>query len=91
MDANNQSATCKIVTRSTLDSTWADYFGGLTIAARRTSKAEQVTVLKGQVSDFAAFVGLLARLQNLGLPVQTLTFECFPADQDLCISDLDCS
>ncbi|MBK8046872.1 MAG: hypothetical protein IPK16_06955 [Anaerolineales bacterium] len=79
MEGGYEAAACTIVICGSLDEHWTDYFGGLTLRTERNAPSEVTTVLSGQVTDFAAFAGLLARVQNLGLPVQALTFECLPA------------
>jgi hypothetical protein len=52
----------------------------LTISSS-SPEAQGTTILAGQVIDFAAFVGVISQLQNLGLTVQTITFHRFTAGQ----------
>ncbi len=62
-----------------LDRDWVDYFGDLMISPQAQAEPG-TTILAGPVADFAAFVGLIGRLQNLGLPVQTITFHRLPVN-----------
>ena len=48
-----------------LDSSWAEWFDGLTI----THQADGTTLLIGPISDQPALHGLMARINNLGLPI----------------------
>ncbi len=79
MDDTREAAACLVVMQGALDHHWVDYLGNLTISARDTEGPTTTTILAGPVLDFAAFVGLISRLQNLGLPVQTISFHRLPA------------
>jgi hypothetical protein len=46
-----------------LDSTWADWFDGLTVSNRDDGEA----LLSGHLQDQAALHGVLNRISNLGL------------------------
>ena len=46
-----------------LDSKWADWFEGFTLA----SCDDHVTLLSGKVADQAALHGILSKINNLGL------------------------
>jgi hypothetical protein len=81
MDETVESAACLVVIRGVLDHGWADYLGDLTILSKTVEGQAHTTILAGTLPDFAAFVGLIGRLQNLGLPVQTITFNRLPAAQ----------
>jgi hypothetical protein len=48
-----------------LDSSWSDWFDGLTI----TLEANGETLLSGPVIDQAALHGLLKKVRDLGLPL----------------------
>jgi len=78
MHDTGETAACLIVIRGVLDRDWSDYFGDLVISPQVQAEPD-TTILAGPVADFAAFVGLIGRLQNLGLPVQTITFHRLPA------------
>ena len=80
-DEANDTAACLVMVRGALGSNWADYLGEMAVFTQATADQAAATILSGQVADFAAFVGLLGRLQNLGLPVQMITFQQLPARQ----------
>lgn len=80
MESENDAAACFVVIRGSLGYEWCDYLGGLTISPSSTQD-QATTILAGEVEDFAAFVGLISRLQNLGLTVQTIAFHRLPAAQ----------
>ena len=77
MHDTSETAACLIVIRGVLDHDWVDYFSDLMISPQ-VQMEPGTTILAGPVADFAAFVGLIGRLQNLGLPVQTITFHRLP-------------
>ncbi|MCO6450769.1 MAG: hypothetical protein J5I90_08270 [Caldilineales bacterium] len=52
-----------------LDERWTDWFDGLTI----TQEANGDTLLTGPVIDQAALHGLLRKVRDLGLPLQSVT------------------
>lgn len=80
MDRENEAAACFVVLQGALGSEWGDYLGGLIISSS-SPEAQGTTILAGQVIDFAAFVGVISQLQNLGLTVQTITFHRLTAGQ----------
>ncbi len=80
MESENDAAACFVVIRGSLGYEWGDYLGGLTISSSSTTE-QATTILAGEVEDFAAFVGLISHLQNLGLTVQTIAFHRLPAEQ----------
>jgi hypothetical protein len=47
-----------------LDLTWSDWFDGFTITQQNDE-----TLLEGQVVDQAALHGILAKINDLGLPI----------------------
>ncbi len=47
---------------------WSEWFEGLTI----TYTAEGETILSGELVDQAALYGVLAKLRDLGLPLQSV-------------------
>lgn len=59
--------------RGHLDSQWADWFGGLTVAL--TDDGD--TLLTGPVADQAALHGLLRKVRDVGLTL--LAVQCVPA------------
>ncbi len=54
-----------------LDSSWADWFNGLEILYTEGGN----TIIKGVVSDTAAFQGMLGKLNNLGLEMLLVVAE----------------
>jgi hypothetical protein len=73
MEHENEAAACFVVIQGVLGDEWCDYLGGLTILSS-SANGQATTILAGQVADFAAFVGLISHLQNLGLTVLAITF-----------------
>jgi hypothetical protein len=59
----DQPAECQIRVRGYLDSSWSDWFDGLTV----TSEPAGETLLSGPVADQAALHGLLKKVRDLGL------------------------
>jgi hypothetical protein len=57
------------VTGSTAEIAWEDWFDATTI----TSRPGQITVLKSRVADQAALYGMLSRLREMGLTLQSVT------------------
>ena len=57
-----QSAAYKIWVKGILDSTWSDWFGGFSITVQGDE-----TTLVGRVIDQAALHGMLAKINDLGL------------------------
>lgn len=80
MESENDAAACFVIIRGSLGCEWGDYLGGLTISSSSITE-QATTILAGEVEDFAAFVGLISHLQNLGLTVQTIAFHRLPATQ----------
>lgn len=86
MHDTNEAAACLVVIRGVLDQGWTDYFSDLMISPQVAAEPG-TTILAGPVVDFAAFVGLIGRLQNLGLPVQTISFHRLPVTACGCESE----
>src|SRR5215212_4631748 len=63
----------EIRVRGHLADRWADWFDGMTL----TRRADGTTVLDGPVADQSALHGLLRKVNELGLPLVSLT----PTDQ----------
>jgi hypothetical protein len=61
----DRSVIYQIRVKGHLDSSWSDWFDGLTISP----KANGETLLSGPVIDQAALYGLLKKVRDLGLPL----------------------
>jgi hypothetical protein len=72
---SDPTATCSIVLRGPIDESWADYFGDLVLEAQVRDAHIEVTMLSGPVLDFAAFIGLIIRIHNLGLTVRSVHYQ----------------
>jgi hypothetical protein len=69
------SGIYKIRLKGHLDDNWTDWFDGLTI----TLEDNGDTLLTGPVIDQAALHGLLKKVRDLGLPLQSVN--CLESDQ----------
>jgi hypothetical protein len=59
----DQPTVYQIVIKGTLDGTWSDWFGGLSLVPQETGD----TLLTGRVVDQAALYGILWKLRDLNL------------------------
>jgi hypothetical protein len=64
----DQPATYQIRLKGVLDPSWSDWFGGLTI-----TPVDDETMLEGVVPDQAALHGILAKINELGLSLISVT------------------
>jgi hypothetical protein len=64
-----QKEIYQIIVKGHLDSTWSDWFDGLTIVLLENGE----TILSGPVVDQAALHGVLMKIRDLGLPLLSLT------------------
>jgi hypothetical protein len=60
----DQPTAYQIRLKGTLDSSWSDWFGGFNI----TMEGDE-TILVGVVPDQSALHGMLAKINDLGLPI----------------------
>ncbi len=60
----DQSTAYQIRLKGTLDSSWSEWFDGFTI----TIQGDETTLI-GIVSDQSALHGILAKINDLGLPI----------------------
>ena len=65
------AAIYHIRVKGTLDPMWSDWFDGFSI----TSPEKHQTLLSGPVVDQAALHGLLAKINDLGLPLLSIEIE----------------
>jgi len=75
---STENATCSIVLRGPIDASWDDYFGDLMLFSHIQSGHIALTTLSGPLPDLAAFLGLVARVQNRGLTVLSAHYDCVP-------------
>jgi hypothetical protein len=61
---------CEIVVKGQLDIDWSEWFEGLTIAYNDNGE----TMLSGQIRDSAAFYGLLAKVRDMGLCLNSVKY-----------------
>jgi hypothetical protein len=64
----------RILIRGTLDASWSDRLGGMTISAARLADGAAATMLIGELADQSALVGVLNALHDFGLLL--VTVEC---------------
>lgn len=60
----DQATAYQIRLKGALDSSWSDWFGGFTITVEGNE-----TVLTGLVPDQSALHGMLAKINDLNLPI----------------------
>jgi hypothetical protein len=75
MKDRKPSDVYRIKIKGHLDSSWSEWFEGLTIA----NESDETTVLTGIVADQPALHGLLAKVRDLGL--QLLLVEYVAAEE----------
>jgi hypothetical protein len=59
----------RILIRGTLDASWSDRLGGMTISAARPVGGAPTTTLIGELADQSVLVGVLNTLHDLGIPL----------------------
>jgi len=64
-------ATYEIVVAGRLDARWSSRLGGMRIV-NKSGPVGAVTVLRGEVADQAALLGVLNTLHAIGLPLRTV-------------------
>jgi len=64
----DQSAAYQIRLKGVLDPSWSDWFGGFSISIEG-----EETVLVGMVPDQSALHGILAKINELGLSIISVT------------------
>jgi hypothetical protein len=63
----DQSCSYRIVVRGQLDSSWTEWFDGMTITTSPDEAGNPLSTLAGPLPDQAALYGIIARLRDLGL------------------------
>jgi len=71
-------AVFRVSIRGMLDKSWSDYFGTQSISIQTYEDGDAVTTFTTEAVDQAALVGLINRLNSLGLPL--LAVECLPEE-----------
>ena len=80
---STKNVTCSIVIRGPIDASWEDYFGDLILSSHIRAGHIALTTLSGPLPDLAAFIGLVARVQNRGLTVLLAHYDFIPeVDQE---------
>jgi hypothetical protein len=67
---NDRPLVYSIAVQGRLDSSWAEWFDGMTISNARDDAGTMITTLTGALPDQAALHGLLARIRDLSLPLE---------------------
>jgi hypothetical protein len=63
----DRPSTYQIIVQGGLDSSWSDWFNGMTISRAGEFDGDPTTILTGPVADQPALRGLLARIWDLNL------------------------
>ncbi len=71
-------AVFRVCIRGMLDESWSDYFGTQSMSVEEYEDGVAVTTFTTEAVDQAALVGLINRLNSLGLPL--LAVECLPEE-----------
>jgi hypothetical protein len=71
-----QPAYYRIYLQGSLNPGWARDFVDLKLECEHSTATQDVTILKGEVADQAALMGILNMMYDLGLPL--LRLECLP-------------
>jgi hypothetical protein len=64
-----EPAIYRICIQGTLDKTWSNYCGGMTIEHENDPNHHAVTVMTGRLADQSALVGVLNALHDIGCPI----------------------
>lgn len=62
-------AIYRIIVRGSLDPSWSNRLGGMSISTKQFEEGETETILVGRLRDQAALSGVLNALYELHLPV----------------------
>ena len=69
-------AVCSIRIEGRLGESWSEYFGAQSISVEEDEAGRCTTTLVSELVDQAALVGMINRLNGLGLPL--VSVECLP-------------
>jgi hypothetical protein len=67
-------AVYRITVQGSLDERWSDWLEGMRVVQIDGAGAAAQTVLKGNLTDQSALIGVLSVLQGLGLPVISVEY-----------------
>jgi len=67
----------QIQVRGTLDESWSDWFDGFSL-----TQHDDQTLLAGQVIDQTALLGILAKINDLGLVLLSVKNETFAGENE---------
>jgi hypothetical protein len=59
----------RILIRGTVDASWLDRLGGMTVSTTRLADGSAATILSGELVDQSALVGVVNTLHDLGIPL----------------------
>ena len=68
-----QPKTYQIKAQGQLDESWSDWFDQMTVTVECNADGAPITILTGQVIDQAALHGILRRINDLNLPLLSVT------------------
>lgn len=72
LQLSDTPAEYRIMVAGHLGPEWSPYFDGLHLTRERLSGGTAVTILQGTIADQSSLYSILARIQNVGLPLLSL-------------------
>ncbi len=72
-ESHRLSATYVIKVQGKLDAGWKDWFNGMAVTSEESDDSTTFTILTGAVRDQSALRGILSRVWDLGLTLQSVT------------------
>ena len=70
----NAPARYQIIVQGMLSDKWSDWFGEMEIMPLKNESSNIQTMLSGRVLDQAELQGMLNKLQDLGLPLESVEY-----------------
>ena len=67
-------AQYRIRVQGTVDESWSDYYGGMTMKSEAEGEPHPETTLSGELMDQAALIGALTRLYDMRLPILSVEY-----------------
>jgi hypothetical protein len=74
--ALREPSVYEIHIQGNLDESWGDYFGGQIVSSTEGTSRPAVTILRTPPMDQAALLGLISRLNGLGLLLLLVEHRC---------------